>query len=98
MRKGKENVNTNNTQHQHSEHDFPLAYTSAKTISKERSSISGRRKEDRKEVAKEIEEKNEVIAKLQRDAREAKEQLKKLAKEAQSKHNQYEDHIRELND
>lgn len=80
MRKGKENVNYSNTQHNHSEHDFPLAYTSAKTISKERNSISVRRKEEKKVESKELEEKNETIAKLQRDLRESKEQLRKLAK------------------
>lgn len=98
MRRGKENVNHNNTQHHNSEHDFPLAYTSAKTISRERNSISVRRKDEKRADCKELDEKNETIAKLQRDLRESKEQLRKLAKEAQSKYNQYDDHIKELND
>jgi hypothetical protein len=34
MRKGKENTNHINVTHQTSEQDFPLAYTSAKTISR----------------------------------------------------------------
>lgn len=48
LKRGKENTNHINTHHpQHSE-DFPLAYTSAKTHSRERPSISANRKREEK--------------------------------------------------
>lgn len=76
MRKGKENSNHLNQHHPQPEHDFPLAYTSAKTHSRERSSISANRKRDDKRQeqrnTQELEEKTELIAKLQRELKESR--------------------------
>ena len=75
----KENTNHLNNHHTHvhptAEHDFPLAYTSAKTHSRERTSVSANRKQERRNDQKaqqELEERTELIGRLQRELKESR--------------------------
>jgi hypothetical protein len=47
-RSNKENSNHLNAHHHPAEQDFPLAYTSAKTHSRERTSVSANRRQDKR--------------------------------------------------
>jgi hypothetical protein len=52
-RKGKENHNHHNLGHRHAEEiDFPLAFTSTKIISKDRSSISVKKNKEKRNEEK----------------------------------------------